>query len=48
MNDYDPDELAQRFLAAATSGEHRAPGGGLASAHRRSLTDRDRMNSTFE
>jgi hypothetical protein len=22
VKDYDPDELAQRFLAAATSGEH--------------------------
>lgn len=48
VKNYDPDELAQRFLAAATSGEHRAPGCGLASAYRWSLTDRDGMNSTFE
>ena len=48
VKDYDPDELAQRFLAAATSGEHPAPTGGLEFAYRWWLTDRDGMNSTFE
>jgi hypothetical protein len=48
VKDYDPDELAQRFLAAATSGEHPAPSGGLEVTYRWWLTDRDGMNSTFE
>ena len=48
VKDYDPDELAQRFLAAATSGEHPAPSGGPEFAYRRWLTDRGGMDSTFE
>lgn len=45
VKDSDPDELC---LAAATIGEHPAPGYGLKSAYRWWLTDRDGMNRTFE
>lgn len=47
-HDYNPDELAKRFIDAAANGELTSPGRGLGWAFRSWLTSREGPNSTWD